>query len=261
LQALRATGRSRWRHPGPARPLLAVEGAAYVLEELLPGALRVSRLDLATGRDAVGWPLPRGAVPPWASLAEGSSGRTQTTVAVQARLRGALLEVGLHARHVTIGGMGILPGPEVWTVASVDVRSGDVRVTPGARLEPDPISAPAPAGAGPLARFHARALDEQIVRGGPPPDVAGVLVADGALVGFERAPGKVVVHRWSAPAGKRAAPVVLAAADADAIWPTLDRRHVALRRARDQRRVDLYALGGGTPPYWPEGMMLSAVPA
>lgn len=34
-------------------------------------------------------------------------------------------------------------------------------------------------------------------------------------------------------------------ADFDAIWPTLDRGHVALRRARDQSLYDLYSLESG----------------
>jgi hypothetical protein len=47
--------------------------------------------------------------------------------------------------------------------------------------------------------------------------------------------------------------------EADAIWPTLDRRHVALRRARDQRRVDVYALSGGVPLATLEGALEIAV--
>jgi hypothetical protein len=85
------------------------------------------------------------------------------------------------------------------------------------------------------------------MHGGPPPDVEGVLVAGDLRIAFESpARGRgLVVRRWSASTGIERAPLEIEA-DFDAIWPTLDRGHVALRRARDQSRCDLYSLQSGT---------------
>ncbi len=240
-----ATGSSLWRRPAPARALLVDAGTAFLLEETAPGKLRVTAVHLRTGGAGSVFLLPAGAVPAWAGL-RGSGGRVQTTVSVAARRDGNTLEVGLDARQVTLGGIGLIRGPEARVVARVDLISGAVSTSPDGRVEPPPIAAPPPPDAPPLVRFHARAADERIMMGGPPPDVAGVLVSEGALVGFEHAPGLVRIHRWSLPGLARGRALELPA-DADAIWPTLDRRHVALRRARDQRRVDLYALDGESP--------------
>lgn len=40
-------------------------------------------------------------------------------------------------------------------------------------------------------------------------------------------------------------PLLVIPAETDAIWATLDRHHVALRRARDQRLVDVHSLATG----------------
>ncbi len=238
-----ATGASLWTSAAPARALLVARGIAYVLEEPRPGALRVLAVEPRTGVRASAWPLPPGALPAWAGLADGG-GRVVTTVSVAARLAGARLEVGLDAKQVTLGGMGLIPGPEAHAVTAIDTRSGAAEVAPGGRLPAPPLTAQPPRGAGALVRFHARAADETVVLGGPPPNVEGVLVAGDVLVGFGWAPGAVTVHQWSAATGARATSVEIRA-ETDAIWATLDRRHVALRRARDQRLVDVHAIDGG----------------
>jgi hypothetical protein len=58
----------------------------------------------------------------------------------------------------------------------------------------------------------------------------------------------VIAHRWSAPGGKREPPLRLEHGHAtDAVWATIDRRHVLLRRAYAQPWYDLYSLDTGAP--------------
>lgn len=176
--------------------------------------------------------------------------REDVRVSVKARLAGTTLEIGYDARRTLVTGMGPRPGGEGHGVARLDLASGRVAIDRDARLASTPLAVPAPAAAGfRPARFHARDPDATIVLGGPPPDVEGVLSTGDDLVGFERAPGRVVVHRWRAGDAGRSGRgrTVEIAAEADAIWVTLDRRHVALRRARDQRMLDVHALDTGAP--------------
>ncbi len=239
-----ATGASLWFSAAPARALLVARGIAYVLEQRGPGALRVLAIEPRTAVSAASWPLPSGALPGWAGLGAGG-GRVVTTVAVAARLVNATLEVALDARQVTLGGMGLIPGPEARAIVRINTRSGAAEVAAGERVRQPPLAVPPPSGVKVrLARFHVRVADELLVLGGPPPDVEGVLAAGDVLVGFEWAPAKVSVHRFAAATGAPAPPVEILA-ETDAIWVTLDRHHIALRRARDQRLVDLHALEGG----------------
>jgi hypothetical protein len=241
-----ASGRRLWASAAPARALLVSGGTAWLLEEREARALRVSAYDARSGRPAGAWALAALRLPAWARLAE-ARGREQVTFTVTARLAGGTLELGWDARRTLIGGTGAHPGGESHGVARLDVASGAVEVTEGARDGPPPVAVPAPGNVRiRLARFHARAADGTLALGGPPPDVEGLLVAGGARIGFERAAGRpaILVHRLAPDGSATAAPLEIPA-DADAIWPTLDRRHVALRRAHDQRWVDVHGLDRG----------------
>lgn len=92
--------------------------------------------------------------------------------------------------------------------------------------------------------------DATIVLGGPPANVEGALVAGSRRFVFELSPDAktVVVHRWCAPGGRREPPLRLDHGHAtDAVWATIDRRHVLLRRAHAQTWYDLYSLETGEP--------------
>jgi len=71
-------------------------------------------------------------------------------------------------------------------------------------------------------------------------------VADGLRFGFERmANGRgILVHHWSVATSAKERPLEIMA-DTDAIWPTLDRRHIALRRAHEQTLCDIHSLASG----------------
>jgi hypothetical protein len=241
-----ASGRRLWRSSAPARALLISRDRAFLLEQR-DGHLRLAAYQPHTGRALGAWPAPSG-LPAWASLAEPSGGRTWTTFDTFASLAGDTLAIEYDAHQHVV--MGIPPGRgDVQAAAGVmrfDLRSGHAELRPGESLGRAAFVEPAPASAPALLRFHARAADAALMLGGPPPDVTGVLVAGDSRFGFER-PSRgngIVVRRWNPATGEESAPLEIGA-DIDAIWPTLDRRHVALRRAHDQWRFDVYTLGTG----------------
>jgi hypothetical protein len=241
-----ASGRELWRSAAPSRALLVAGGLAFVLEERGQRRLQLSAYEPGTGLPAGTWAVALD-LPGWASLAEPASGRTWTTFEVYALHSSGVLEVEYQARRLTA--LGIPPGrrvdAEVAGVLAVDLGSGRTEHRRGARLARPVLATPPPPGSR-FHRFHARPADATLVLGGPPPDVEGVVVAGDERVGFGRTPdGRgVSVARWNAVTGARDPPLAIPA-DADAVWPTLDRRHVALRRARDQRLVDVHSLATG----------------
>ena len=240
-----SSGKRLWTSAAPSRVVLVESDRAFLLEER-NGGLRLAAYATRGGRLLASWPCDA-RLPAWASLAEPGAGRTWTTFETLARRTGAVLEVGYDARQfVALGIAPQSPGPEAAGVIRFDLASGSVEHRAGERLAPDPFFEPAhDPGMHPL-RFHARAASPAIMRGGPPPDVEGVLVVADSRVVFEPAPGGqgVLVRRRRASSADEAAPLVLATVT-DAIWPTLDRHHVALRRAYQQSRYDLYSLEDG----------------
>jgi hypothetical protein len=243
-----STGRELWRAAAPSRALLVAGGRAFVLEERGARRLHLSAYEPGTGRPAGTWAIALD-LPAWASLAGSAAGRSWSTFDAYALLSPGVLEVEYQARQFMA--MGIPPGrrtaDEAVGVLRLDLASGRTERLPGARLARPDVVVPAPASA--LKRFqriHARPADATVVLGGPPADVDGVLVAGDLRVGFARTPdGRgVSVTRWSAESGAEEHPLVIPA-EADAIWATLDRRHVALRRARHQRLVDVHSLATG----------------
>jgi hypothetical protein len=110
--------------------------------------------------------------------------------------------------------------------------------------------------------LHARPADATVVLGGPPPNDGTALVAGDRRIAFElsRDARTVMVHRWSY-AGAAREPVLRLehGQPTDAVWVTLDRRHVLLRRASDQRVYDLYSLDSGKPEGRLEGPVDVAV--
>lgn len=233
-----ATGADLWESAAPSRPLLLSGGAAFLLEER--GALRVAAYDARSGRPLRAWPVD---APEARGLAEGTAGGEATSFAVRARRAGGWLEVGYEVERTRLTGTGPRREAHHLGVVRVEVASDRVALRRGDRLPPAPFLAPAPPGA-PLSRFHAREADDRLVLGGPPPHVEGVVVGGRGRAGFERLPdGAIRVHRFG-PSGARR-PALDLPSGSDAVWVTLDRDHVALRRANDQREVDLYALGTG----------------
>jgi hypothetical protein len=241
-----ASGRRLWQSPAPSRALLIERGRAFLLEER-GGRLRLSAYDPRTGRPAGTWASGL-ELPAWASLAEPRADRRWTTFDVCARRTGDALEVEYDARQQLA--MGIPPGRHTENEARGVVRFefplGRAEHRPGQRLDRVPFVEPPPDTGLRLLRFHARAADAAIMHGGPPPDVQGVLVAGVSRIGFEKAPGGrgVRVRRWSAATRSEGPPLEIVA-DADAIWPTLDREHVALRRAHQQALCDVHSLVSG----------------
>jgi hypothetical protein len=240
-----ASGRRLWKSDAPSRALIIAGERAFLLEQR-SGRLQLAACDARTGRILATWPCDA-RLPAWASLAEPSGGRTWTTFEVSARRIGDTLVVGYDAQQfVALGIAPRSPGPEVTGVIRLDLASGSVEHHAGERLAPIPFVEPSTdRGLQPL-RFHARAASPAIMLGGPPPDVQGVMVAEDARTVFEKPPSGtgVLVRRWRTATGGEETPFVMATV-ADAIWPTLDRRHVALRRAYEQSKFDLYSLEGG----------------
>ncbi|HET6922967.1 MAG TPA: hypothetical protein VFI16_07460 [Anaeromyxobacteraceae bacterium] len=243
-----STGRELWRSAAPSRALLVGAGKAFVLEERGARRLQLAAYEPRTGRPAGDWAIGFG-MPGWASLAGSATGRSWSTFDAYALLSPGVIEVEYQARRFTA--LGIPPGRrldgEATGVLRADLASGRMERRPGARLARPDLVVPAPAGARKrFQRIHARPADATVVLGGPPPDVDGVLVAGDRRVGFARTPDGhgVSVTRWNAASGAEDPPLVIPA-EADAIWATLDRRHVALRRAREQGLVDVHSLATG----------------
>ncbi len=246
-----ATGRSRWRVSPPARALLVAGGRAFVLEEGAGPRLRLAAYAARTGKLSRAYDLAALGLPPWASLAERGEGREWTVFEVAARLAGGQLEVSYDVTRRQVSGFA---GPSVVDrvqgVARVDLDSGRVDLTPGPGPAPPPLSEAMPPVPG--VRFvaaHARAPGATLMLAGPPANVDGALVVGDRRLAFELSADArvVVVHRWSAPGGGREPPLRLDHGQAtDAVWATIDRRHVLLRRANDQRWHDLYSLETGT---------------
>jgi len=245
-----ATGRSLWWSAAPARCLLVTGGRAFVLEERTEQGLGVAAYAARNGRLIRGYDLSSLGLPPWASLTGARERRQWAEFEVAARLAGDGLEVSYKARRRQVAGF---PAPsvvdQVEGVALVSLDSGRVDLRSGPGPPPPLLSEPAPPMPG--VRFvsvHARAADATIVLGGPPANVDHVLIVGDRRFAFElsRDTTTVIVHCWSAHGGAREAPLRLDHGQAtDAVWVTLDRRHVLLRRADEQRWYDLYSLETG----------------
>src|SRR6266850_1261396 len=244
------TGRSLWRSAAPARALLVASGRAFILEERAGRRLRVAAYSSRGGRLIGAYDLTTLDLPPWASLAGAAEGREWTEFEVAARLLGDALEIRYDVTRRRVSGF-VAPGVvgRIQGLAQVSLDSGRVDRRPGAVPSPPPISEPMPPMAGVhLVSVHARASDANLVLGGPPANVVGALVVGGRRIAFELSPDAktVIVHRWSASGGARQTPLRLEHGQAtDAVWATLDRRHVLLRRAYEQQSYDLYSLETG----------------
>jgi len=239
-----ASGRRLWKSAAPSRALLIGSDGVFVLEER-GGRKQLARYELRGGRPIKTWPCSE--LPAWASLAESGAGRSWTTFDVRAQRRGNVFEVGYEAQeHRATGIAPVAVGREAKGILRLDLSSGSSQHLPGESFRPLPFVEPAPSRGYQPARFHARAAGPELVLGGPPPDVQGALVAGDLRVVFERAvDGKSVrVRRWRASTGDEA-PSIEIAGVIDAIWPTLDRDHVAMRRANQQSMCDLYSLASG----------------
>jgi len=207
-----ATGRSLWHAAAPARALLLAGGQAFLLEE--------------------------------------RAGREWTVFEVAARVEGDTLEIRYDAtRHQVSGFAGPGVVDQAQGVVRVALDSGRVEVRGGAGASPPPISGPAPPIRGArLVSVHARRADATIVLGGPPPNVDGALLDGNGRAVFELSPDArtVIVHRFAGPGNRRLPATPLEHGHrTDAVWATLDRRHVLLRRADDQRWYDLYSIETG----------------
>jgi len=244
-----ATGRSLWHAAAPARALLLAGGQAFLLEERA-GRLSVASYGARQGRLARSYDLATLRLPPWASLAGTRAGREWTVFEVAARVEGDTLEIRYDAtRHQVSGFAGPGVVDQAQGVVRVALDSGRVEVRGGAGASPPPISGPAPPIRGArLVSVHARRADATIVLGGPPPNVDGALLDGNGRAVFELSPDArtVIVHRFAGPGNRRLPATPLEHGHrTDAVWATLDRRHVLLRRADDQRWYDLYSIETG----------------
>ena len=238
-------GRRLWNSDAPSRALIVGTDGAFVLEQR-KGHLQVAAYEPRSGRRIRTWPCSV-QLPAWASLAEPCSGRSCTTFDVRARRIGNIIEIGYDAQeHLVTGIAPQVAGPRSSGILRLDLNSGTTEHLPGAALPAPPFVEPAPASGYQPVRFHARAAGPELMLGGPPPDVQGALTAGDRRVVFERgahAPG-VRVRIWQASTGAEEPSLEIAGA-IDAIWPTLDRNHVAMRRANQQSVCDLYSLASG----------------
>jgi hypothetical protein len=248
-----ATGRSLWRSAAPARALLVAPGRAFVLEERAGQPLRVAAYTPREGRLIRAYDLTTLELPPWASLGGAVEEREWTVFDVAARLAGDRLEVRYDITRRRVSGF-VAPGVvgRVEGAAQISLDSG--RVDRHARQWPSPPPLSEPMSPMPgvvrLLAVHARAADATLVMGGPPPNVEGALVSGDWRFAFELSEDTktVTVHRWSAPAGGGRTTLRLEHGRAtDAVWATLDRRHVLLRRAYEQQWYDLCSLETGKP--------------
>jgi hypothetical protein len=246
-----ATGRSLWRSAAPARALLVAAGRAFVLEERAGRPLRVAAYIPREGRLIRAYDLTRLELPAWASLGGAGEGREWTVFDVAARLAGDTLEVHYDVTRRRVSGFqapGVVGRAEGAVQISLD--SGRVDRRPGAGPSPPPIAEPMSSQPGArLVAVHARAPDATLMMGGPPANVEGALVVGERRFAFEmsRDSKVVIVDRWIAPRGGRRTQLRLDHGHAtDAVWATLDRGHVLLRRAYEQQWYDLYSLETGT---------------
>ena len=244
------TGRSLWRSAAPARALLVAPGRAFVLEERAGRRLRVAAYTPRGGRLIGAYDLTKLDLPPWASLAGSAEGREWTEFEAAARLLGEGLEIRYDVTRRRVSGFEA-PGVvgRVQGVARISLDSGRVERLPGPLPASPLISEPmSPIAGVRLVSVHARATDASLVLGGPPANVEGALIAGDLRIAFELSPDSktVIVHRWSASGGARQTALRLEHGQAtDAVWATLDRRHVLLRRAYEQQSYDLYSLETG----------------
>jgi hypothetical protein len=239
-----ASGRRLWKSAAPSRALLVASDGVFVLEER-GGRKQLTVHEPRSGRRIKTWPC--GELPAWTSLAESGAGRSWTTFDVRARRRGNVFEIGYDAQeHMATGIAPAAVGHEAKGILRFDLSSGSSEHIPGETFRPLPFVEPAPARGYQPVRFHARAAGPELMLGGPPPDVQGALVAGDLRVVFERpANGKSVrVRRWRASTGAEE-PSIEITGVIDAIWPTLDRDHVAMRRANQQSMCDLFSLASG----------------
>jgi len=243
-------GRTLWRSAPPSRALLVDAERAFVLEERTGRSLRVVAHAARDGQLIRAYDLPGLNLPPWASLAEPGAERESTSFQVAARLEGDRLEVQYDATLRRVYGIrppGVDDRVEGTAWINLDSGHADPRPGPG----PPAASLFDPQAALPGVRFisaHARVPDARLMLGGPPPNVDGALVVGDRRFGFEMSPdAKVVtVHRWSASGRGDDQPLRLEHGQTtDAVWVTLDRLHLLLRRATHQRWYDLYALDSG----------------
>jgi len=240
-----ASGRRLWKSDAPSRALLVASDRVFLLEER-GGRLQLAAYEPRGGRRIKTWPCDLG-LPAWAALSEPGGGRRWTTVEVRARRSGNVLEIGYDAReHVVTGIAPSTEGPRAKGILRFDLSSGSSEHLPGETFRALPFVEPAPARGYQPVRFHARATGPELMLGGPPPDVQGALVNGDRRVVFERpANGRSVrVRRWRASTGGEDPSIEIEGA-IDAIWPTLDRDHVAMRRASQQSTCDLYSLASG----------------
>jgi len=240
-----ASGRRLWKSDAPSRALLVGSHEVFLLEER-GGRLQAAAYEPRGGRRIKTWPCNAG-LPAWASLAEPGGGRRRTTFQVRARRSGNVLEIGYDAQELVA--TGIAPSAaqsQAKGILRLDLNTGSVEHLPGENFRALPFVEPAPSRGYQPVRFHARAAGPELMLGGPPPDVQGALVAGDLRVVFERAANgrSVRVRRWRASTGAED-PSIEIAGVIDAIWPTLDRDHVAMRRASQQSMCDLYSLVGG----------------
>ena len=248
-----ARGRTLFVAAPPARPLLIASGVAYLLEERPGRALQMALYDVARGRLLRTIDLAALALPAWASIAGAAGGREWTLFDAEARLDLDRLTLVYQARRMRAYGSRPPEAiDEVAGAAEVILDSGRVLRAAAARFDRPPLAQPVPPAVG--ARWlavHARRADATLMLGGPPANAEGLLVeGDDSLVGFRFAEDATVVlaQRFSAAAAPLGAPLRLDhGVQTDALWLTLDRNHLLLRRAQDQARYDLYDLATGAP--------------
>lgn len=243
------TGRSLWKSAAPARALLLAGGQAFLLEERA-GRLRVAAYGARRGRVGRSYDLATLKLPPWASLSERRAGREWTVFEVAGRIEGDTLEIRYDAtRHQVFGFAepGVID--QAQGVVKVVLESGRVALRSGPGSAPAAISGPAPPIPGArLVSVHARRADATIAPGGPPAHVDGALLDGSRRSVFELSPDNrtVIVHRFVGPGDRGLPPLRLEHGHpTDAVWVTLDRHHVLLRRSDDQKSYDLYSLESG----------------
>ncbi len=249
-----ARGRTLFVAAPPAQPLLIASGVAYLLEERPERALQMAMYDVARGRLLKSIDLAALALPAWVSIdgAAGrrASGREWTIFDVEARLDLDHLTLVYEARRLRAhGSRPAEPIDEVAGAADLLLDSGRVVRADAGRFDRPPLTRPAPPAVG--ARWlavHARRADATLMLGGPPANAEGFLVQGDTLLGFRFAEDAKVVlaQRFSAAADPLGAPLRLDhGVTTDAVWVTLDRNHLLLRRAQDQARYDLFDLATG----------------
>jgi predicted DCC family thiol-disulfide oxidoreductase YuxK len=244
-----ASGRTLWDSKAPARALLITGGRTFVLEERAGEGLRVAARTTRDGREVRTYKLSPLPLPSWASLGGARDGRLWTEFDVAARIAKDTLELTYEVTRRQVSGtanqtvIGRVQG-----VIKVALPTGRVEVKSGPGAPPPPISEAAPPVPGVrLVSFHARAADSRLMRAGPPADAGSALIDGERRFAFEigRDNRTVIVHRWSTTGARESSLRLDHGRPTDAIWATLDRHHVLLRRADDQKIYDLYSLQTG----------------